>query len=93
MACFHSNGILPSASDLFIRIVKGLARALHPSLSRRAGILVSPVDLDVLIFISWSQTKVSSIVESLNVEIGLVFEHITRETGDCVLFLIFITAS
>ena len=65
MACFHSDSMVPSASDLFIRTVRGLARAFRPSLSRHAGIQVNSVDLDVLIFFSWSWTKVLSIVQTI----------------------------
>jgi hypothetical protein len=41
MACFQLVGVALSASDLFIKIARGLASALQPSLRRRAGILFS----------------------------------------------------
>ena len=63
MASFQLVGVAPSASDLFIKIARGLASALHPSLRRRAGVLANPVDLDVLIFFSFLQTNFSLIVE------------------------------
>ena len=71
MACFQSEGMAPSASDLFIKIARGLASALQPSLRSRAGILANPVDLDVLIFFSSLQTNSSLIVERLKVLLAL----------------------
>ena len=37
MACFQSDGMAPSASDLFIKIARGLASALQPSLRSTLG--------------------------------------------------------
>ena len=52
VACFHSDGILPSQMDRFIKTERGLARASAPSLRSRAGMFTRAVDLDVLIFFS-----------------------------------------
>ena len=38
VACFHSSGIEPSARDLFMSTVRGLAIVPEPSLRRREGI-------------------------------------------------------
>ena len=91
MACFQSDDMALSASDLFIKIARGLASGLQPSLRRRAGILAKPVDLDVLIFFSSLQTNSSLIVERLKVQLALADKLATLGREDNLL-LILITA-
>ena len=65
-ACFQSDGIEPSALDLFMSMVRGLAIASEPSFRRRAGVSASPVDLEDLIFFNSVLTNSSLIVDNLN---------------------------
>ena len=66
-ACFQPDGIEPSAIDLFISTVKGLAIASEPSFRRCAGVSANLVDLEDLIFFNSVLTNSSLIVDNLNV--------------------------
>ena len=72
MACFHSSGIEPSAKELFMSTVRGLAIAPEPSLRRRVGISARSVDLEGLIFFNSFLTNSSLIDASLKTRRALV---------------------